>query len=1036
MTGNRLPDRPDSLDDLTRWNRAGLTRFDYVDGDAASWLEELRLALLGLWLRGDDPAARTPEYWRDIYLTDDPVAIPPASEIEAAAARVAWARLATSLQTRPETRGRRTERLLAQYGENTGDLGWEIMRAFARATHVLLGHLDAYANEGYLRTATQWDNLRRLAAMVNYQPTPPASATSTVSLTVKPGSGAVAIERGVAVKYARPEGGPPLVFETLDPVVCHEALNAARYVGWDVNGTVLPVNAAGLRWIVPKKAELAPGDLAVLAGGSTGVAVALAEIDRDAEAETAEITLSMPAGFVKWDGTRHASRLMTEPDGVRRGLPRTTAGSGGGGGPGKWYIEVEDLAGIEAGGVVLIGGIAYKVAEVVGQGIRILTDDDLGTQVEITPLAPFAMEKGEALVPKDVGRVHFPTATGVESITSPFISAGAGFTRSAMMMGVEGIAAENRVMPVYTEVDGDDVVIALRYNPNTTAATKGYADVGGAVARPGRVIGDAPVVIPGMPTVPTQSIRFEGKPPKGLEAGAWFAARHAVTDALTALQVTGVRTGAGSYTILFQQAMSDPPEEVEFHGPMTRALSVERWNRSPAAVPAGTAMLDPVPPEARALLKPGRAILLTREDVTGAVVGALQGTVTDVTDLAPNRVRVDYLAPETPAGWTLGETAVQLNTTRIGHGETMGPKTLGSGDGEQVGQSFLFQVGEISHVPSTVAESGVVPDMDVAVNGEVWPYRDFIDPTAEGAKAWSTTLTEGGFLRIHFRRRLPTGTNNVGVQRHRVGVGSKGSGVPGFSFTKPMKKHRHVEGVVQPFATAGGSDREPVASLRVSTPSRLAANGRAVSLADFERLAKRHASVWNARAEEVAEPGAARHVRLTIVPAGGSVLTETLKADIRPVILSRAIPGVRLSFAPFESLILQIGAKVRVDLSAFDRTEVKAASEAALAAALALQARDFGQPVYRSEILAALETVTGVENAVVTAFSYLGSVPAAAAGDAAALAGIASGAGPAPRSVALRDGALAAIFPQPGQVAHVAAGPAAAVAVTVEDTQA
>jgi hypothetical protein len=76
-----------------------------------------------------------------------------------------------------------------------------------------------------------------------------------------------------------------------------------------------------------------------------------------------------------------------------------------------------------------------------------------------------------------------------------------------------------------------------------------------------------------------------------------------------------------------------------------------------------------------------------------------------------------------------------------------------------------------------------------------------------------------------------------------------------------------------------------------------------------------------------------------------------------------------------------------------------------------------------------------VENAVVTAFSYIGSVPAAAREDAAALAGVASGSGPAPRSVAIRDGALAAIFPQPGQVAHLAAGALAAVAVTVEDTQ-
>jgi hypothetical protein len=1027
MTGSRLPDRPDSLDDLTRWNRAGLTRFDYVDGDAASWLEELRLALLGLYLRGGDAAMRTPEHWRDIYLTDDPLAIPAASEINGAAARVAWARLATKLQTRPETRGRRTERLLAQYGEDTGDLGWETMRAFARATHVLLGHLDAYANEGYLRTATQWDNLRRLAAMVNYQPTPPASATSTVSLTVKEGSGAVVVGRGVAMKYAPPEGGPPLIFETLDTVACHQALNVARHVDWDVNGTPLPVNAEGLRWIVPKKAELAPGDLAVLAAGPAGVAVAMSEIDRDEEAGTAEITFATTPG---WTGKKHGSRLMTEPDDVRRGLPRTTLGTGGG--SGKWFIEVQDLAGIEAGGVVLIGGAAYKVAEVVGQGIRILTDDDLGDDVEITPLAPFVMEGGEALVPRDVGKMYFPTSTGVESITSPFISLPGAFTRMAVMAD-----PETRVTPIYTDVDGDDVIIALRYNPDTGTATRGYADTGDAAARPGKVIGDAPVVIPGKPSTPAQSIRFDGKPPKGLEAGAWFVARHARTDELTALQVTGVRTGAGVYTILFAQSVSDPPEEVEFHGPMTRALAVERWNRSPVAVPVGVATLQPVPPAARALLKPGRAILLTREDDRGAVLGAIQGTVTEVTDVGPNRVRVEYSAPESPTGWTLGETAVHLNTTRVGHGETKGPKTLGSGDGEQVGQSFLFQVGEISHVPSTIAEAGVVPDIDVAVNGEVWPYRDFIDPTAEGAKAWSTTLTEDGFLRIHFRRRLPTGTNNVGVQRHRVGVGARGSGVPAFSFAKPMKKHRHVEAVVQPFATAGGSDREPVAALRVSTPSRLAANGRAVSLLDFERLAKRHASVWNALAEEVAEPGAASHVRLTIVPAGGGDLTETLKADIRPVVLSRAIPGVRLSFERFESLILEVGAKVRVDLSAFDRTEVKAAAEAALAAAFALETRGFGQPVYRSEILAALETVTGVENAVVTAFSYVGSAPAASIeGGGASLAGIASGSGPAPRSIALRDGALAAIFPQPTQVAHVAAGAAAAVAVTVEDAQA
>ena len=33
------PNRPDMLIDLTRWNRAGLKKIAYIDGDAAVWLK-------------------------------------------------------------------------------------------------------------------------------------------------------------------------------------------------------------------------------------------------------------------------------------------------------------------------------------------------------------------------------------------------------------------------------------------------------------------------------------------------------------------------------------------------------------------------------------------------------------------------------------------------------------------------------------------------------------------------------------------------------------------------------------------------------------------------------------------------------------------------------------------------------------------------------------------------------------------------------------------------------------------------------------
>ena len=59
--------RDDFRFDLTRWNRAGLTRLRYVDGNAAVWLEELRIGMLAQYLRGIDPNDRLPEKWRDLF---------------------------------------------------------------------------------------------------------------------------------------------------------------------------------------------------------------------------------------------------------------------------------------------------------------------------------------------------------------------------------------------------------------------------------------------------------------------------------------------------------------------------------------------------------------------------------------------------------------------------------------------------------------------------------------------------------------------------------------------------------------------------------------------------------------------------------------------------------------------------------------------------------------------------------------------------------------------------------------------------------
>src|SRR6185436_19616846 len=93
--------------------------------------------------------------------------------------RLRWSDLGVRPPQVAETEAQRLDRLLVQYFEEEPsgataarsreavnrlrrDPAWQITRATARAVHVLGEYLDAYANEGFLRTATQWDNVRRL----------------------------------------------------------------------------------------------------------------------------------------------------------------------------------------------------------------------------------------------------------------------------------------------------------------------------------------------------------------------------------------------------------------------------------------------------------------------------------------------------------------------------------------------------------------------------------------------------------------------------------------------------------------------------------------------------------------------------------------------------------------------------------------------------------------------------------------------------------------------------------------------------------
>src|SRR5690606_20786264 len=146
--------------------------------------------------------------------------------------------------------------------------------------------------------------------------------------------------------------------------------------------------------------------------------------------------------------------------------------------------------------------------------------------------------------------------------------------------------------------------------------------------------------------------------------------------------------------------------------------------------------------------------------------------------------------------------------------------------------------------------------------------------------------------------------------------------VPARAFTKPMKKHRYIRAVTQPLAATGGAEREPLEDIRTNAPSRLVANGRAVSLRDFERLCRRRTDIWQASAYPVTDPARSENVGIVVVPANGGGLGATLREELTEFVEARSLPGIHVGFELYEHIGLLVSATVRVDYEKFDRLEV------------------------------------------------------------------------------------------------------------------
>lgn len=912
--------------DLTRWNRAGLARFRYTDGNAAVYLDLLRGLL----------SERFPDW--------------------------------TAMQGGPipgETEAECLSRLLAAYAAKPGDPLAALIRTFVRATHVLGETIDACANEHYIGTATQWEHVRRLVAMLDYHPRPPASAYTTLVLTAKEKlAGTVAA--GFAVKNAPTDGGAPLVFETLEDIDVDAALNALRPSEWNrspaaLGGTTLTLSGEikGLR----------TGEPIVLEDERTGTLQAhvLQGISAGEGATTIAISPAMTAGFVAGYTLIH----LAPQDHL---TPIAPAAKGAHVGRG---LALDGSSSDLVAGEVLIVSVPghkplYRRVRYVEES-RVVFTEDVG---ELAIASAQVSRPFELAVAQQGSRwVHDDG-----SILGTVYAAGDWTRLIGTWAAHERYVQGNRRLPVYqvlavkyvptgidpASLESDDKpgfsAITLRWN----AAEDGVdtsADL--SLSNPQSLL--VPPVSPG----PWRADRHLEKSragrlpltittsqPKKTTAGDLAVITRGGDVAwarLAAVEVDLEHTRAGLRAVSGWSDRGGSPfhlSRTTVHAHFKTQARLVGWDTNTTPLTGVTVPLDSLP---SSLVK-GRVVIVTTPTAARKTTVAL----VDPTSSPPTI----HLADTLPAGATLGTLVIAANVVSAGHGETVPTRVLGSGDGTRSSPSFTIEVAGVSFVADAEAENGVRAAVTVQIDGRTWAQVDRLADAGPTDAAYTARMTEDGHLKLDFGdgtngRRLPTGVNNVRAT-YRRGVGATGN-LAAKSLLKPARPHRLLDAVAQPIAASGGADMEDASAIRTSAPATLLTLGRAVSLSDFALLVRSHSSVAQAAAfSKPSGRGRSDNVEVVVIPAGGAAFTSELGATLQVFAETGAGPGVAVLVRAYEPVIVSLRVNLRIDPEEYDTEVVRASVVSALEQAFSIAARKLGDALYVAAAYRVVEAVTGV----------------------------------------------------------------------------
>lgn len=316
------------------------------------------------------------------------------------------------------------------------------------------------------------------------------------------------------------------------------------------------------------------------------------------------------------------------------------------------------------------------------------------------------------------------------------------------------------------------------------------------------------------------------------------------------------------------------------------------------------------------------------------------------------------------------------NVAPATHGETV-EALLGNGDAGSAGQRFVLNQAPLTYV-SAPTPSGGASTLELRVADVLWTEAPTLYQASPGARVYQTRQDDDGLTTVEFGdgvegARLPSGQSNVRA-RYRKGLGVAGNVAAG-QLTTLLSRPLGVSEVVNPEPATGGEDGELLERARENAPLTVLTLDRAVSITDYASFARAFAGIDKAHALWI-PAGPAQGVFLTIAGVDGAVVPPSgaTFASLGAALRNHGDALVPLHLRNHLGVRFRVRLSVKV-LASHETDPVLQALEAALRAHFSFARRQFGQTVSVDEVAAVAQAVAGVQAVHVTRLHRVGQAP-------------------------------------------------------------